>query len=487
MAYRWTLESRKRAADPEDRALLTMQLRLSLAAPACAAAAIIAAISSPLTAAARDDVHLDDAAAVGFDISFPQCGQAFPSGAAFTIVGVNGGRPYDPNPCLGNGAGASELAWAGQKADLYANTADPGPELSSHWPDGQSEPRECNTPSNSGRDTPECHYDYGWNAATDSYRQAVEAERSLEWIGATATRTIAENYWWLDVENENSWTSDPSRNVAALTGETDFFRSVGVAGIGFDSNDAAWGDITGHTTAFSSYPSWTPGATSAQDAETFCGRAGLTLGGIAIVQFPTGGFDGDIRCALRPSLLLQTTGSTTHAGAVVPLGIRLSAAAASSATIALSSSSRTGRFATSAGAVWSRGLSLTLAGSPSGQTLQFLYRDTRAGRPKLTARSAAAATVSVRLRLRPASIAHLALRPSRLALRIGQRRQLKATAADRYGNVVIARPTWGILGIRGMLRRLSPSRVLFVPETAGTGSIRVRIGRLVARSTVVVK
>ena len=41
----------------------------------------------------------------GNDISWPQCGGSYPAGQAFGIVGVNGGRANDQNPCFG-----SELA-----------------------------------------------------------------------------------------------------------------------------------------------------------------------------------------------------------------------------------------------------------------------------------------------------------------------------------------------------------------------------------------
>src|SRR5438046_839796 len=104
------------------------------------------------------------ATGVGYDISYPQCTKAFPTGGAFGIVGVNNGLPFSANPCLGTGDGASQLSWAGAGADLYANTADPGSALSSHWPNGQTSPKACNTAGNPGSETAECHYDYGWNA-----------------------------------------------------------------------------------------------------------------------------------------------------------------------------------------------------------------------------------------------------------------------------------------------------------------------------------
>ena len=75
-------------------------------------------------------------AAPGYDISWPQCGGPYPADPAFGIVGVNKGIVYSANPCL-----ASELIWAGgTSAGLYANTANPGPALSSHWPTRPDEP-----------------------------------------------------------------------------------------------------------------------------------------------------------------------------------------------------------------------------------------------------------------------------------------------------------------------------------------------------------
>ena len=86
-------------------------------------------------AAAGLSVAVSDALAdssTGYDISYPQCNVSFPASPGFGIVGVNGGKPYSANPCLGMGDGPSELAWAGMNAQLYANTADPGPALCNH-------------------------------------------------------------------------------------------------------------------------------------------------------------------------------------------------------------------------------------------------------------------------------------------------------------------------------------------------------------------
>ena len=40
----------------------------------------------------------------GIDVSWPQCGAELPAEFGFAIVGVNGGRVYAPNPCLGANA-----------------------------------------------------------------------------------------------------------------------------------------------------------------------------------------------------------------------------------------------------------------------------------------------------------------------------------------------------------------------------------------------
>jgi hypothetical protein len=230
----------------------------------------------------------------GFDIGWPQCGAVYPVHPAFGIVGVNRGIVFSPNPCL-----ASEIAWAGgATAQLYANTGNPGPALSTHWPDGQLSPAACN-PSLSAaladRDTFGCAYDYGYNAAADSYNDAVQAFTSL----GLAPTTAAASDWWFDVETSNSWRSDVGLNVAALQGAASYLTSVGVpdSNLGFYSTQFQWNVITGgNTTSFSTNKSWVAGAASAREAAGKCVGAGFTGGGVALAQYPLRGFDADLRC-----------------------------------------------------------------------------------------------------------------------------------------------------------------------------------------------
>jgi len=234
---------------------------------------------------------------IGYDISYPQCGGPFPTNPAFGIVGVNRGIVFSPNPCLGTGNGPSELEWAGGlDAQLYAKTGNPGPALSTHWPDGQTYPRECNTGASPGSDTVDCAYDYGWNAAADSYQTAVQAYISLGLAPADATSTPTANAWWLDVETSNSWRSDVTLNVAALEGAVAYLQSAGAAGIGFYSTQQQWNQITGGTLAFAANPSWVAGARTSRQARNNCGPSGFTGAAVAMTQYFAKGFDADLRC-----------------------------------------------------------------------------------------------------------------------------------------------------------------------------------------------
>src|SRR5688500_12326059 len=145
----------------------------------------------------------EPATRVGYDVSWPQCDDELPESFAFAIVGVNGGRPFSQNDCL-----IEQLEWAGQDADFYLNTANPGPAISSFWPTGQDEPRPCDTGREPGDDTHDCSYLYGWNAAADAYARVREVFIGLHWADEDDERIPGAATWWLDVETANSWRGD---------------------------------------------------------------------------------------------------------------------------------------------------------------------------------------------------------------------------------------------------------------------------------------
>lgn len=230
---------------------------------------------------------------LGADVSHPQCAAAgsptagaLPTGQAFGVVGVNAGLPRTTNPCL-----AAELAWAQRSSggsaqatvQLYVNTADPGRAGASVWPTtGTNTYGTCK-----GTDTLPCNYEYG--------RARAREDAATAGLGHPASY-----FWWLDVEIDNSWTSDPARNAAALEGMADHFRSLGVAGVGLYATAGHWNAIVGTSVTSASplyrLPSWLPGASDIGGARRNCGAPALTAGGTVRMTQYVDAFDRDHSC-----------------------------------------------------------------------------------------------------------------------------------------------------------------------------------------------
>ena len=261
-----------------------------------ALAAVALAVALPATALAR---HRNPPppppppSGTGFDISYPQCGGSYPSGAAFGIVGVNGGLANDANGCL-----SSELAWAGAtpgltsppqpKTSLYINTADPGNGVAD-WP--RSGSTTAYGPCD-GSWSQACSYIYGQQRASYSY-------------GLAPSSLASSAPWWLDIETANSWATAANGsnwaplNVATIQGFIAGLQGKGANGaIGFYSTASQWQSITGQNATNSSFPTahdWVAGAGSLSEAQTNC-SASFSGGRVALAQFPSGGFDGDYAC-----------------------------------------------------------------------------------------------------------------------------------------------------------------------------------------------
>lgn len=215
----------------------------------------------------------------GADLSYPQCAQAGPAGQAFALVGVNGGKPATSNPCL-----AGQLAWAAtssgatvhDKIQLYVNTANPGQVGSPRWPrSGSNRYGDCD-----GANSLPCAYQYGW-------------ARAREDATARGVRNPSAYMWWLDVEVGNTWDySGPDRNVAVLEGMTEYFRSIGVRGVGLYSTAAMWHQVTGTAvgpgSSLNGLSNWRPLGSTLAAAKDGCRLAPLTpKGTIEITQYVT--------------------------------------------------------------------------------------------------------------------------------------------------------------------------------------------------------
>src|SRR5256714_7901947 len=177
----------------------------------------------------------------GYDISFPQCGGAYPAGA-FGIIGVNGGYPFvHYNPCL---------------ADEYAHSP---PDQKAAWAAGCS-----------------------------------EALRSMAYA---ASQGVAKpSGWWLDVETENSWSStDLSLNQFTIQGIVDTLHQA-TSAVRIYSTGFQWHTIVGNLPVTGVRANWVAtGNLSAEGAHAHC-RTGFSGAPVWLVQYIQGGFDTNYAC-----------------------------------------------------------------------------------------------------------------------------------------------------------------------------------------------
>jgi hypothetical protein len=215
----------------------------------------------------------------GYDISYPQCGGAYPTGA-FGIVGVNAGYPFKYyNPCL-----ADEVAHT-PNAALYINT---GYDPSYTQVDGIHSTSDCVTQSVSVSGTPA--QQAAWAVGCS------EASRSIGY--ATSQGVTSPSSWWLDVETANSWSStDLSLNQYTVQGIVDTLLRQSPAAVGIYSTRYQWNAIVGTLPVSGALADWVAtGTNSARRAKRSCGTVGFSGVPVWFVQYLSGGFDTDYAC-----------------------------------------------------------------------------------------------------------------------------------------------------------------------------------------------
>jgi len=206
----------------------------------------------------------------GFDISWPQCGQAYPGAHGLAIVGANDGMALTTNPCF-----TSEWNWAGSGSSVYLNANSPDP---SRVEAQQGPAGNCAASDNS------ClSYNWGYNAATSTSSYVLNQ-------GAVPT------VWWLDIETGKWWSSDQAANTSVIQGMTAALQAKGLT-VGVYSTPYQWGIITGG--AVLGLPTWEAGA-PASNPTSYCSADKAFNGGRAwLAQYqlqndPT--FDDDQAC-----------------------------------------------------------------------------------------------------------------------------------------------------------------------------------------------
>jgi hypothetical protein len=214
----------------------------------------------------------------GYDISFPQCGGAYPAGS-FGVVGVNGGYPFvHYNPCL-----ADEYARTPHAA-LYINT---GYDPLYTQVDGQHTTPDCLTKSAAvrGSDDQKAAWAVGCS----------EASRSMAYAGSQSVANP--RGWWLDIETENSWSStDLSLNQYTIQGIVDTLHRQSPAPVGIYSTGYQWHKIVGPLAVTGVRANWVAtGSLSVDEAHARCGT-GFSGAPVWLVQYLQGGFDTNYVC-----------------------------------------------------------------------------------------------------------------------------------------------------------------------------------------------
>lgn len=214
----------------------------------------------------------------GYDISYPQCGGAYPTGA-FGIVGVDAGYPFAHyNPCL-----SDEVAHSPNSA-LYLNT---GYDPAYTQVDATHTLPACVTQSASvsGNSAQKAAWAVGCSEATRSIAYAASQ-------GVTNPSS-----WWLDVETANSWSSsDLTLNQYTLQGLVDTILRQAPAAVGIYSTAYQWNSIVGSLPVSGVNADWVAtGAPSAKKARASCG-SGFTGAPVWFVQYLRSGFDADYAC-----------------------------------------------------------------------------------------------------------------------------------------------------------------------------------------------
>ena len=319
--------------------------RIGLAVVACGprrAAALVVALALPMVgpglavAQARGGgvAVASSATPTGNDISYPQCGSAFPAAPAFGIVGINDGLANTLNPCLGPSSSypsytRSELYWAvasttgattQPKASLYVNTADPGNVYRrspiKDWPTSGTTPYgSCTTTRVTighttytlGQNSTACAWQYGYNKAAQDAAWLSGAATAIDTqLNASVVSSAVGTYpWWLDVETANTWQSGSSgqaMNVTDLQGMLAALQSAGATTLGAYSTASQWATVTGGTTTSASgslygLADWIPGATTLAGAQANCGLPPFTgaVGKVSLTQWAAT-FDNDYAC-----------------------------------------------------------------------------------------------------------------------------------------------------------------------------------------------
>lgn len=273
-----------------------------LKALAAVTAAVLALVFAQ-TAFAATDIY--SGLGQGSDISYPQCGRTYPSGAAFGIVGIDHGRPFDvdnqygPNTCL-----PSEYRWAPAATQaLYMNTGYDPTYWTNHQVSACVAQMTADTLPQEAREVGCAFAWFNFHYALDPTTAVVSSGSAA---GVTWTRygqgLATPKMWWLDVETGNSWSStDLSLNADTLQGAVDELRSLDASinpniPIGAYSTSYQWGQIAGSNPVNNLSAIWVAsGQKSSKNVTSYCTKTFDGFQSAWLVQW-VGRVDYDVPC-----------------------------------------------------------------------------------------------------------------------------------------------------------------------------------------------
>jgi hypothetical protein len=224
-----------------------------------------AATSTPAPAATPVDNSPYPAGALGYAISWPQCGAQYPEAPfGFGIIGITNGQALTRNPCF-----EDEYRWAERgryHPSIYLNV---------DYKEQAADFPAC------GGDAPCLAYRYGQAVAQDAYAYARSA-------GAVAP------VWWLDVQIVSDWSADSSLNAIVIRSVADYLWARGIR-IGISSTAFQWAAVAGD--AQHNLPVWDASAVDTDQAALFC-REGKDFGGGRTEQiaYVAAGFETVLAC-----------------------------------------------------------------------------------------------------------------------------------------------------------------------------------------------
>jgi len=220
----------------------------------------------------------------GYDISWPECGHAYPQAPyTITVVGASGGWAFTTNPCL-----ASEASWAGRNLELYLNVNSPQ-SIDPQGSDGAA--GHCSAG------------DHGCQAYNYGYNDGIQA------LSNAAGQGVRARTWWLDVETAGDcapqfptggtgyWSCDHKLNAWTIQGAIDALRARGQV-VGIYSTQLQWGVITGgYVPPGNPAPTWIAGADSSEPRSWCTTTYSFANGTPWMVQLGSGSpYDQDRSC-----------------------------------------------------------------------------------------------------------------------------------------------------------------------------------------------